>query len=297
MSRVLRGAVVALLLLAAWPTWSFTVEDDRGTAVSLQAPAERVVALAPFITELVYAVGKGESLVAVSKHSDYPQEARELPRVGDAFNVNVEALLNLRPDLVMSWGSGNDPRLAERLETLDIPVFVLEPRRISDVPRSLARVGRLLGASAAAERQAAAFSRAIDATGDHYAGRRTIRVFYQVARRPLVTLNGEHMFTAILDLCGGRNVFQDASAIAPTVNREQVLNRDPQVILISSTIQDSEALVEYWSRYPSLTAARLGNLYLVDSDLINRQTPRLAEGAKQVCGLLDRARQKLAGEE
>lgn len=297
MNRSVPGTVATVLLLAAWPAWSLTLEDDRGTAVSLQAPAERVVTLAPFITELVYAVGKGESLVAVSKHSDYPQAARDLPRVGDAFNVNVEALLSLRPDLVMSWGSGNDPRVGERLETLGIPVFVLEPRRISDVPRSLTRVGRLLGAASAAERRAAAFSRAIDAIGDHYAGRRTIRVFYQVARRPLVTLNGEHMFTAILALCGGRNVFHEASAIAPTVNREQVLNRDPQVILISSTIQDSEALVGYWSRYPSLTAARLNNLYLVDSDLINRQTPRLAEGARQVCGLLDRARQKLGDEE
>lgn len=278
---------------AAWP---LTVEDDRGVEVSLEAPAGRVVSLAPFITELVYAVGAGDRLIAASKHSDYPDAARDLPRVGDAFSVNLEALLALRPDLVLSWQTGNDPRVGERLEAMGIPVFVLEPREIGDVPRALERIGRLLGADEGAGRQVDAFSRAIASIRERYAGRDTVRVFYQVARHPLITLNGRHMVTAILDLCGGRNVFQDATPIAPTVNREQVLARDPQAILISSTIRDALDLIDDWSRYPSLTASRLENLYLVDSDLINRQTPRLVDGARQICDRLDRAREKLAAD-
>lgn len=287
-------ALLATALLASSPARALTVEDDRGVAVTLSAPAQRVVALAPFITELMYAVDAGDRLVAVSRYSDYPPAARALPRIGDAFSVNLEALLALRPDLVFTWESGNDPRVTERLEALDIPVFVLEPRRIDDVPQALRRVGRLVGAEDASEREAEAFSRQIASIRHQYAGRETVRVFYQVARQPLITLNGQHMFSAILDLCGGVNVFHDASPIAPTVNREQVLARDPQAILISSTIQDSGALVEYWSRYPSITAARLDNMFLVNSDLINRQTPRLVEGARQVCDRLERARENLA---
>ncbi len=289
---VLLFAVFALGTTTAWP---FTLEDDRGAAVELESPARRVITLAPFITELVYAAGGGDRLIAVSRYSDYPPAARRLPRIGDAFSVNLEELVALQPDLVMSWESGNNPRVATRLESLGIPVFVLEPREIDDVPRALKRIGRLLGTEQAAGEQAGAFTRAIDRMRDRYAGRRTVRVFYQVARRPLMTLNGHHMFTAIARLCGGRNIFEDLTPIAPTVNREQVLARDPEAILISSTIKKSETLIDYWSRYPDMTASRLRNIFLVDSDLINRQTPRLVEGAKQVCGFLDRARRKLAG--
>jgi len=288
----------ALLLSAALTfsgtAWPLTVEDDRGVMVTLKAPAGRVVSLAPFLAELVFAVGRGDRLVAVSEYSDYPPVARDLPRIGDAFSVNLEAVLALRPDLVLAWQSGNDPRVGDRFEAMGIPVFVLEPREIDDVPSALRRVGRLLGAGRVAEDRARAFSEAIEAVRSEYSGRKTVRVFYQVARNPLVTLNGSHMFTAVLDICGGTNVFGELGPVAPTVNREQVLARDPEAILISSTIRNASELIDYWSRYPSLTATRLDNLFLVDSDLINRQTPRLIEGALQICGHLERAREKLS---
>lgn len=289
-------AVLSAVLVAMESAWPLSVEDDRGVTIELEAPARRVVSLAPFITELVYAVGAGDRLIAVSKHSDYPDAARDLPRVGDAFNVNLEALLALRPDLVVGWETGNDPRVLKRLESMGISVFVLEPREIGDLPRTLERLGRLLGTPETAERRAGAFSRDIDAIRSRYAGRETVRVFYEISREPLMTLNGQHMFTALLQLCGGRNVFQDSSPIAPTINREQVLVRDPQAILIGSGTRGLTDLTGYWSRYPSLTAARLDNIYSVDANLINRQTPRLVDGARQICARIDQARRKIATE-
>lgn len=290
------GAVLCFVGFALGTTtaWPFTVHDDRGAAVELDTPARRVITLAPFITELIYAAGGGDRLIAVSRYSDYPPAARDLPRIGDAFSVNLEELVALKPDLVMSWESGNNPRITKRLESLGIPVFVLEPRKINDVSRSLRLIGRLLGTERTADDQANSFSRAIERIRDRYAGRRIVRVFYQVARRPLMTLNGRHVFTAIAGLCGGRNVFEDLTPIAPTVNREQVLARDPEVILISSTIKNASDLIDYWSQYPDMTASRTHNIFLVDSDLVNRQTPRLVKGAEQVCGLLDKARRNLA---
>lgn len=290
-----RFAVVVILIagllfpMAAWPV---TVQDDRGTTVSVNEPAERVVSLAPFITELVFAVGAGDRLVAVSEHSDYPDAARVLPRIGNAFSVNLEQLLAVRPDLVISWQSGVDPRVVHRLETMAVPVFVLEPRNLNDMAGALRRVGRLLGAGDAADERANAFLEAIEDIRRQYAGSAPVSVFYQISREPLMTLNGRHMVSAILELCGGRNVFQGLTPIAPTVNREQVLARDPEAILISAVGGHSDQAINYWRRYPSMTAVRYDNVYTVRGDLLNRQTPRLVEGARQVCETLDRARKK-----
>lgn len=291
------GVLILLGTLSfAGTAWPLAVEDDRGVTVNLEMPATRVVSLAPFIAELVFAVGAGDRLVAVSEYSDYPPAARDLPRIGDAFSVNLEALLALQPDLVFSWQTGSDPRVGERLEAMGIPVFVLEPKKIADVPRALEQVGRLLGTDRVAAEQAQRFSEAIQKIRTEYSQRDAVRVFYQVARNPLITLSGSHMVTAVLDMCGGVNVFGELAPVAPTVNREQVLARDPEAILISSTILHASGLIDYWSRYPSMTAARLNNMFLVDSDLVNRQTPRLVEGARLICEYLERARRKLAGE-
>jgi len=287
---------VLCLLLAPGPASGITVKDDRGEFVVLDKPARRVVALAPFLTELVYAVGGGGRLVGVSEHSDYPPAARDLPRVGNAFSVKMEKLLAVRPDLVLLWQSGNDPRIRQRLETMGIRVFVLEPRDISGVPRSLERIGRLLGLERAAEEKALGFTADIQAIRRRYAARDRVRVFYQVASEPLITLSGRHMVTSILELCGGRNIFRDLSPIAPAVNREEVVARDPEAILISSRDDDAGGFQEYWSRYAAITAVRLENIFSVNADLINRQTPRLVAGARQVCARLDQARARLAAD-
>lgn len=288
--------VLAACVLLPAAARALTVVDDRGVPITIDAPGQRVVSLAPFITELVFAAGAGERLVAVSEHSDYPAAARTLPRVGNAFSVNLERLLAARPDLVISWQTGIDPRIVERLEAAGVPVFVLEPRGLDDVASALRRVGRLLGTAREARRRARAFSQEVAAIRQRYAGRDPVRVFYQVSRDPLMTLNGRHMVTAILALCGGRNIFDGLAPIAPTVNREQVLARDPDAIVISTTAAGSADALAYWQRYPSMRAVRRGNLYTVDGDLLNRQTPRLVEGARRVCRLLDRARDKPGGD-
>jgi len=285
--------LLAACLLLPPEAAAVTVTDDRGVAVKLAEPAERVVSLAPFITELVFAVGADDRLVAVSEHSDYPEAAKALPRVGNAFSVQLERLLATSPDLVISWQTGIDPRVVRRLESMGIPVFVLEPRDIDAVASALRRIGRLLGAAEAAERAARDFSAAGEEIRRRYADRGKVRVFYQIAAQPLMTLNGRHMVSSILSMCGATNAFADLSPIAPTVNREQVLVRDPEVILISTREGRSSPEVEAWRRYATITAVRHDNVHTVDGDLLNRQTPRLLDGAEKVCEILDRAREKL----
>lgn len=282
-----------LLAMAAGPAAAVSVTDDGGAVVRLAAPAQRVVALAPSLTELVFAAGGGDRLVAVSRYSDYPPQAANLPRVGDAFSVNLERLVALQPDLVLSWQSGNDPRVRERLQSMGIPVFVLEPRVLADIPAALQRLGRLLGTTETARAEARKFTRAVEEIRRRYADRLELRVFYQVSREPLITLNGRHMVTSVLELCRGVNVFGGLAPVAPHVNREQVLARDPQVILVGGARAKASQAREDWSRFHSIAAVRAGAVYAVDSDLLNRQTPRLVQGARQVCERLERARDKL----
>jgi len=287
------GLFLPLLLAAAALAGPVTVQDDRGVAISLEQPAQRIVSLAPFITELVYTAGGGDRLIAVSEHSDFPPAARELPRVSNAFNVNLEELLALRPDVVMSWQSGIDPRVVDRLESIGVPVFVLEPATVGDVAGALVRIGRLVGSGDLARRRAESFQAALARMQAQYSSRETVRVFYQISQRPLMTLNGRHMVTAILEICGGSNVFAGLASIAPTVNREQVLARDPEAILISASGGIAPDSVAFWSRYPAITAVSKSNLFVFDADTINRQTTRLVEGARRICTLLQRARRNL----
>lgn len=288
---------VALLALATGATRAaLALEDDRGQTLAREAPARRIVTLAPSLAEMVYAAGAGDRLVGVGSYSDYPEAVRDLPAVGDASRLDLERILTLRPDVAIAWKSGNRPADLARLESLGIPVFVVEPRRLSDVPRVLRAIGALAGTPAAAEAAAAEFERQIAALGAQYRERRPVPVFYQIWHEPLLTVNGDHMISHVLELCGGRNVFASLGNLTPAVSVEALLAADPQAIIISVSSPREEAEAKrFLSRLPRLQAVRGGRIFSVHPDLIQRQTPRLAQGAGEVCGDLERVRTGGAG--
>lgn len=266
------------------------VTDDRGVPIKLAAPAHRVVSLAPHITELLFAVGAGAQIVGVSEYSDYPVEARALRRVASAAAIDYETLIGLEPDLVIAWLSGNGRIAIERLEELGIAVFATEPRDLASIAHALRALGTLTGHATQGERVAGKFEARIKALRDRYTGNSSVSVFYEISARPLMTLNGAHMFSDALGVCGGVNVFADLGTLVGTVTLEEVLRRNPAVIMISSTIPNAAAVKAEWAAFAELDAAQGGQIHIVDSDLLNRQTVRLAEGAATLCRLLDQAR-------
>lgn len=282
--------IVGLLVSVAH---ALEVEDDSGASIKLDQVPQRIISLAPFTTELIYALGAQDRLIAVSEYSDYPLQAKTLPRVSNAFAINIESVISMKADLVIAWKTGGDSRGVARLRNLGIPVYLSEPRALTDVASTLKRLGILLGVKPQAQQVAQSFSDAIGNLEAAYANKRLVRVFYQIARKPLMTLNGEHMVSRVLEICGGINAFDGVEALAPVVTREQVLTRDPQVILISSTIEQSDELIARWESFKGMSAAKYENIFLINSSLLNRQTPRLIQGAEQVCELLERARGKL----
>ena len=281
---------VVFLLWAFHASAQISVRDDYGKEVRLEKPAGRIVSLAPHLTELVYAAGAGAQLVGAVEHSDFPAAASSLPRVGGDARIDLEAVIALRPELIVAWPNAGSLRAVERLAELGLPVFRSEPRELDDIARTLERLGRLAGSSAQADAAAAAFRARAAGLQQRYGARRKVRVFYQIWDRPLLTVNGAHMISKVIATCGGENVFAALPLLVPEIDAEAVLRANPQAIVASGSNQAQPQWLEMWRRFPGLAAAAQGQLYAIPADLIQRQTPRILDGAERLCTILESAR-------
>jgi len=282
--------LVSGLLLCSPLCTAVTVTDDAGHAVTLAQPAQRIVSLAPHITELLFAAGAGGSLAGASDYSDYPAAAARIPRVGGAGGLDLEAILALRPDLVVAWQSGNPAATVQRLRDLGLTVFESEPRRLEDIPRTIHRLAQLAGTLAQAQSALEDFNARFMTLRGQYGNRPVVSMFYQIWDRPLMTINGAHLANDVVELCGGRNVFGELGALAPQITLESVLARDPQVIVVAAESNDSIAGSAYWQRWPQLQAVRNGHVYALQRELLVRHTPRILDGAALLCERLEQAR-------
>lgn len=268
-----------------------TVIDDLGHCVSLGQPARRIIALSPHATELLFAAGAGEHVIAVVDYSDYPAEAKTLPRIGSGSALDIERIVALKPDLVVSWASGNGPSLYPRLRALGIRVFASEPRSLEDIASNLERLGQLAGTAAAAQDAANAFRRDTHSLSHKYRHQPPVRVFYQIWDQPLMTINGEHLISQLIGLCGGVNVFAPLPGLTPHIDIEAVLAAQPDAIIASGSLVQSNAWKAAWRQWPQLPAVQHQALFGIDPDIIQRQGPRIAQGMAQLCKMIDQARQ------
>ncbi|WP_197053269.1 cobalamin-binding protein [Litchfieldella xinjiangensis] len=292
-----RAALRSLALCSVLPlsarTWAEPCAiDDRAREVCLEVPAQRIAALSPGATELVYAAGAGEKVVAVVAYSDYPPEAREVQSVGSHTRMDLETLVSLRPDLVIGWTTGNPPEQLEAIEGLGIPVFYIEPRDFEGVASAIERLASLAGTREQGHREAAEFREGMASLAEHYANAEPVRVFYQVWDEPLMTINDEHLIGKVLSLCGGVNVFGELARLVPRIDDEAILNADPEAILAGGMGEENREWLRHWEQYPNLSAIQHDNLYFVPPSLIQRPTPRLLEGSRLFCEKLDRVRDK-----
>jgi len=259
--------------------------DARGRTLRLPGPAQRIVSLAPHVTELVFAAGAGSRLVAVAQWSDFPQAARKLPPIGGAGRLDVERIHALAPDLIIGWQSGDPAADVALLESLGHRVFQTESRRLADIAPLLREIGRLAGTAPIAEREAIRMEQALTALRRDPGTRPTL--FYQIWDSPLMTVSDRHFIGDAIALCGARNVFGSLPGLTPTVSTEAVLNVDPQLIVASGT-GDPRAL-SGWQRFGHLRAVETGRLYQIDPDLLHRPTPRIVEGVRALCSAVERA--------
>jgi len=292
--RVLTTAGLALML-ALGPALTrgapaIQVQDDRGRNVALEAPARRAVTLAPHATELAYAAGAGDFLVGTVRGSDYPPAARTLPVLGDGTQPDAERVAAARPDLLIAWQPGAAEPLARVMDKLGVPVFYSDPLTLAAIPGAVERMGVLFGTETVAKAAARGLRARLDALKTRYAGRRPVRVFVQAGLNPIYTLNDASIVSDALRLCGGVNVFGQASIVAPQVNLEGVLAARPEVVLAGvAGPEDTRANLAAWQAM-GLPAARQGHVYGIDADALYRPGPRLIDAAESLCADLDRVR-------
>lgn len=290
MVRASATVLALLMVVAACSPAPSPPTDTQGTG---GAPgAERIVTLSPHLTELVFAAGAGSKLVAVVEFSNHPPEAKALPRVGDAFRLDLEALAGVRPDLVLGWPSGNSPAVLDRLRRLGYRVVALEPRRLADVGDHIEAIGRLAGTEAAARRAAEAWRAGLADLSSRYGAAHAGRVFYQISPQPLITVNSEHFIGQAIELCGGTNLYADVPGLTPVVSMESVIADAPDAIVASdytpgpASMPDGSPL-DAWRPWTGVPAVAGNRLHLLDPDLVTVPGPRLLAGIGVLCAALN----------
>jgi iron complex transport system substrate-binding protein len=287
---VKRLAAAALAFgLAHGANCDVRVVDDAGNTVVLAAPARRIVSLAPHATEMLFAAGAGGAVVGVVAHSDWPEAARALPRVGDAAALDFERIASLRPDLVVAWPYTAPAQLAA-LRAQSVAVFTSDPRSIAGIADDIDKLGALAGTRDVASPAASALRDRIAHLTQEYRNRRRLRVFYEVWNEPLYTIGGRHLISEALGVCGGENVFGSLAIPAPSVTIEAVVAAAPDVIVGGDDSGKRPAWLDDWKRWASIPAVRGGHLYGAAGDLLHRPGPRFIDGVAALCADLDRAR-------
>lgn len=265
-----------------------TVTDQMGRRVTVPNRPERIVSLAPSITEIIFALDQGHRLKGVTTYSDFPPEAQNLPKVGSYVQLDLEKIVALKPDLCIAIKDGNPIAVARRLEALKIPVYAVNPRNLETVMQTVQEIGGLLNVEKKADKLVQSMNRRIQKVTSLVSQTAyRPRIFFQIGVSPIVSV-GTHTFSnELIALAGGKNVAQGPIAY-PRYSIEQVLALSPEVIIITSMARAAvfKQVKAQWNRWPSLPAVRNHRIYVEDSNLFDRPTPRLVKGLELMVRLI-----------
>lgn len=289
MTRLIQIAL--LFVSTAVVAQPITVTDDDGRSITLEQPAQRIISLAPSLTELLFAAGAGDQVVGVSEYSDYPPEAAAIPIVGRYDLLNMEAIVALGPDLIVAWRSGNPRAGVQRLIDLGFNVYVAEPTTLASIADHIDSFALLAGTQQTGSATSRYFRERLADLSDEFQDRDKISVFYQVWNEPLISVGGNELINDIITLCGGSNIFADLG-LAPKVSEEAVLQRNPQAIIASGMDISRPEWLDDWLRWPQLQAVSNANLFFIPPDLVQRHSLRVLSGAEQMCQHIDSVRMR-----
>lgn len=286
---------IACWLLYSSPTLAeITVMDDMSQPVQLAQAAQRIVSLAPHVTEVLFAAGLGDRIIGAVSYSDYPEAAKAIPLVGAYNKLDLERIIALEPDLVVAWYEGNHPAQLNTLRRLGITVYTSNPLELKDIPKTIERLGRLGETEATANAAAKAYREKLAHLQHRYARQSSITVFYQIWHQPLMTINDEHLIGKVIQLCGGENIFAALNTLTPTVSTEAVLHARPEVIVASGMGESRPEWLDDWRQWSQLPAVANNAMYFIPPDILQRHGPRILDGAEQLCMRLEQTRQQQA---
>ncbi|WP_428466381.1 vitamin B12 ABC transporter substrate-binding protein BtuF [Photobacterium minamisatsumaniensis] len=271
--------------LAAFCLFAFTLSLSHNA----MATAQRIISLSPHTTELAYAAGLGDKLIAASDYSDYPEQAKALERVANYRGIKMERIVALQPDLILAWQGGNPIREMARLEQLGFKVFYSNPKTLDDIASTLEELGQYADSPKQAQQTANEFRTRLNALRQSHQTQRPVSYFYQLSATPIITVAGDSWPSQVFTLCGGENIFADSAVAYPQVSEEQVLVRQPEVIFGTP---HADTKVSIWNKWrQQLPAVQKDHLFTLTADWLNRPTPRTILAVEQVCDYLDLVRE------
>jgi iron complex transport system substrate-binding protein len=268
--------------------WAASFRDSLGRKVVLSAAPERIVSLAPSITEIIYFLGLGERLVGVTRFSYFPEEAREKPRVGTYTDINLEKVVTLDPDLVIATADGNRREDVEMLEEAGIPVYVVNPRKVSQILEAVEAVGDICGIAHSARERVGSLRQRVARVEEAVRGRGRPLVLLVINVKPLMSVNRSTTHHDLIELAGGQNLAEDQPVTYPRLSLEEIIRRRPEVIMISSMDrgEEHERARKEWYRWTAIPAVQKGRVHLISSDLIDRAAPRIVKGLEEMAKLI-----------
>lgn len=271
-----------LVLCLFWSVTLFAdirVVDDSGTAVVLAEPAGKIVSLSPHLTELLFSLGVGDRIEATVDFSDYPEAALKIPRLGNAFSVSVEAVIEQSPDLIVAWMTGGNHRTFEQLRALGYPVFVNEASSLVDIAAAVQQLGVLVGKPRRGRELAEDFKVGLERLKQSNRDADSPKVFFQISDAQLYTVNSQHLIGQAIEICGAENIFSDVEFFVPMVSYESVVERNPDFLVVSSPYPEYKSV---WNeRWKNLGWS--GRVRTIDASLITRPSLRMLEGIKVLC--------------
>ena len=285
---------LCLVVFGLWPSSALSqiqVTDDLGNSVMLARHAQRIIALAPHLVENVYSAGLGDALVGAVDYSDYPEQALQLPRVGNSSTLNLESIVALKPDLILAWSGANKPAELHRLQALGIPVYVDNAHDFARIARSLINFGKLGDSEKTAQAAADKFIAQQQQLEQRYKQQEKLRVFYQVWNNPIQSLNHSTLMHQIITLCGGINIAAEATAVAPIMSIEAVIQADPELIFTGDKHQQTTSL-DIWRNFDTMTAVKNQQLFAINPDLTHRHSVRVLQGAELMCAYMQNYRKQ-----
>lgn len=285
---LLRLSYFFITLLFAAPILSAThaqadkrvVTDQMGRRVAVPIDPKRVVSLSPSITENIFAINQQHRLVGITRFSDYPSQTSKYPKVGSYTRLDLEKIVALKPDLCIGLKDGNPIEIIDRLTSLNIPVYATDPRNLEGILETIIEIGTLLNSPDPANLLVKSLNDRINKIVSRVAESNKIpKVFFQIGISPIVSAGNNTFINEMIALAGGKNTAAGPTPY-PRFSREQVLGLSPDVLIITSMARGGgfESMKKWWSRWPSMPAVRDNRIHLMDSDLLNRASPRLIDG-------------------
>jgi iron complex transport system substrate-binding protein len=288
------GAGMTLLLLSTllWTSVSFPAtmmfKDEAGREVSFPFPPKRIVSLAPNITEILYSLGLDEEIVGVSNHCNFPEKAKRKVRVGSYIRLDFEKITSLNPDLIIATGAGNTREMVDRLGKLGFQTYVIFPKNFDDILQSIIHIGQVVNRDREARGIIEGMRRRSQRVIELTKNLPRPKVFVQIGDAPIVTVGKGSFADDLLRLAGGENIAGKEKEVYPRFGMEEILKRSPEVIVISSMNPkgDYQKILQEWTRWKTIPAVKNGRIYLIDSDLLDRPSPRIIDGLEELARVL-----------